>query len=260
MKLKNAPVYLVIAQVRFNPILNLEAFVPAIQEKMRLEGFPDFQRQITQQLVLPFGNPEGVAPSMTAQSRSIFGDMSGQQNFSLDSSSISFQTTEYGSFEDFSMLFLKGVQIVHDAIKLDYFERIGVRYLDAVFPKQSESFMDYLIPEVVGLRQKLSGEVSHSFSETVSRDNQMQLIARSYIQNGNLGIPDELAGRTPKIQQKFLSLSGWHAILDNDASLEARNPFDLEQIKNILTELKKKISTSFKLVTTEHARKVWDTL
>jgi uncharacterized protein (TIGR04255 family) len=260
MKLKNAPVYLVIAQVRFNTILNLEAFVPAIQEKMRLKGFPDFQRQMTQQLVMPFGNAEGTPPSVSAQVRFVFGDMDGQQNFSLDNNAISFQTTQYETFEEFSALFLEGVQIVHEAIKLDYFERIGVRYLDAIFPKESESFSDYLIPEVIGLRQKISGEVSHSFSETVSKDNQMQLIARSYIQNATLGIPNELVGRVPKIQQKFLALNGWHAILDNDASLETRQAFDLEQIKAILTELKEKIATSFKSVTTEHAMKAWDTL
>jgi uncharacterized protein (TIGR04255 family) len=260
MKLKNAPVYLVIAQVRFNPILNLEGFVTAIQEKMRLKGFPDFKRQVTQQLVMPFGNAEGVAPSMSAQSRFVFGDMAGQQNFSLDNNAISFQTTQYETFPEFLALFLEGVQIVHEAIKLDYFERIGVRYLDVVFPKESETFMDYLIPEVVGLRQKIVGEVSHSFTETVSKDHQAQLIARSYVQNGTLGLPDELVGRIPKVQQKFLDINGWHAILDNDASLEIRSSFDLEEIQKILTDLKEKIAASFKVMVTPKALEIWDTL
>ena len=262
MKLKNAPVYLVIAQVRFNPILNLEGFVTAIQEKMRLKGFPDFKRQVTQQLVMPFGNAEGVVPSMSAQLRFVFGDMAGQQNFSLDNNAISFQTTQYETFPEFLALFLEGIQIVHEAIKLDYFERIGVRYLDVVFPRESESetFMDYLIPEVVGLNQKITGEVSHSYTETVSKDHQVQLIARSYIQNGTLGLPDELVGRIPKVQQKFLDINGWHAILDNDASLEIRNPFNLEEIQKILTDLKEKIAASFKVTVTPKALEIWDNL
>ncbi len=260
MKLKNAPVYLVIAQVRFNPILNLEAFVPAIQEKMRLKGFPDYQPQKTQQIVLPFGNVESGTPSMTSQSRFSFGDRDGQQSFLLDTNAISFQTTRYDTFEDFLTLFLYGVQTVHDAIKLDYFERIGVRYLDVIAPKApEEKFSDYLIPEMIGLREKMAGEVSHSFTETVSKDNEMQLIARCYIQNGTLSIPNELIGRIPRIQQRFLDLNGWHAILDNDASLELRKDFNVGEIQTILTELKEKIAKSFKLVITAHALKTWDT-
>ena len=34
-KLANAPVYYTVAQVQFNPILNLDSFLPAIQAKMR---------------------------------------------------------------------------------------------------------------------------------------------------------------------------------------------------------------------------------
>ena len=43
--LKNPPVYLTLAQVRFNPILKLADFLPSIQESFRQAGYPDFNRQ-----------------------------------------------------------------------------------------------------------------------------------------------------------------------------------------------------------------------
>jgi uncharacterized protein (TIGR04255 family) len=43
-KMKSAPVYYVIVQVRFNPILSLDTYAAQIQERLRKEGFPDAQR------------------------------------------------------------------------------------------------------------------------------------------------------------------------------------------------------------------------
>ena len=43
-RLRAAPVFFTIAQVRFNPILSLEAYAPQIQERLRKEGLPDAQK------------------------------------------------------------------------------------------------------------------------------------------------------------------------------------------------------------------------
>ena len=43
-KMKNAPVYFVLAQVRFNPLLTLDSYVPAIQETLRKAGYADFSK------------------------------------------------------------------------------------------------------------------------------------------------------------------------------------------------------------------------
>ena len=41
-KLTNAPVYYTVAQVQFNPVLDLDGYIPAIQSKMREAHFPGF--------------------------------------------------------------------------------------------------------------------------------------------------------------------------------------------------------------------------
>lgn len=45
-KMENAPVYYVLAQVRFNAVLALEQYVPAIQDSLRKMGFPDYEKAV----------------------------------------------------------------------------------------------------------------------------------------------------------------------------------------------------------------------
>lgn len=52
-KLSNAPVYYTVAQVQFNPVLDLDSYVPAIQAKMRDAHFPDFKKEVFQRLDFP---------------------------------------------------------------------------------------------------------------------------------------------------------------------------------------------------------------
>ena len=51
-RMKNAPVYFTIAQIRFNPILSLQSFVPGIQESFRKHGFADFKKALTMTLAV----------------------------------------------------------------------------------------------------------------------------------------------------------------------------------------------------------------
>jgi uncharacterized protein (TIGR04255 family) len=259
-QLKNPPVYFVIAQIRFNPILNLEEFIPAIQDKMRLGGFPDFKKNVIQQLVFSAGIPGGIpaGPStVQSQTQFIFGNMAGTENYVLHNDSLSFQTTDYPTFSVFKEKLFNGIQIVHEIIQLGYIERVGLRYLDGVIPRAHESLSDYLAPEVSGLWNKLPDRL-YAFCEAISQNTTGQLTARSFIQDGPFGIPNDLAGAIPKLKSKFADFTGLHAIIDNDASLERREAFSIETVKNILGGLKEKITISFDAMITPQARDYWD--
>ena len=165
-KLTNAPVYYTVAQVQFNPVLDLDGYIPAIQAKMREAHFPDFKKEVVQRLVLPFGGAEQgqmVAPTVTPQSRYLFGDIDGRSLFLLETNALSFQTTSYDTFETFSETFLKGLGILHDALRLDFVERIGLRYLDAVHPSNDgETLREFLVPEVLGLTLRGEGQIGRA--------------------------------------------------------------------------------------------------
>jgi uncharacterized protein (TIGR04255 family) len=261
-KMKNAPVYFTVVQVRFNPVLNMEGYLPTIQERMRSMHFPDFRRESIQQLVIPFAaageTSQPPTPSFAPQARCIFGTIDAKTEFVLENNAIALQTTAYNTSETFFKMLLDGLTIIHDALHLDFTERIGLRYFDAVLPKSDESLSDYLTPEVMGLSNKLGEKLLHSFCETVTVNTSGKLVSRIIIQDGRVGLPPDIFQLAPKIDPKFTGSEGRHAILDTDAFFEQREVFDLEKIGSRLNALHAEITTSFKATVTPHALKVWE--
>ena len=260
-KLTNAPVYYTVAQVQFNPILDLDGYVPAIQPKMREAHFPDYKKEVFQQLVLPFsgtGQGQMAAPTVTPQSRYLFGDIDGRSLFLLETNALSFQTTSYDTFETLSETFLKGLGILNDALRLDFVERIGLRYLDAVQPsKDGETLREFLVPEVLGLALRGQGVHQHSVSETIASTAAGQLVSRVLIRKGPIGLPMELVGLAPTIAPRFTQREGLHAIVDTDASVVHREVFDLSKVGARLTALHDEIGKCFDATVTDHARASW---
>nr|WP_295781243.1 TIGR04255 family protein [Rhodoferax sp.] len=260
-KLTNAPVYYTVAQVRFNPVLDLDGYIPAIQSKMREAHFTDYKKEVFQQLVLPFGGGEQgqmAAPTITPQSRYQFGDIGGRSLFLLEANALSFQTTNYDTFETFSEILLKGLGMLHDALRLDFIERIGLRYLDAVQPsKAGETLREFLVPEVLGLALRGEGQLQHSVSETIVLTAAGQLVSRVLIRHGQVGLPMELGGFAPTIDPRFTQSESLHAIVDTDASIGQREVFDLTKVREQMTALHSEIAKSFNATVTDHARASW---
>lgn len=257
-KWKNAPVMYTVAQVRFNQILSIESFVPSIQEKLRTIGFPDYRKEVVNTLSIAFGQPEINTPVVQAVHRFVFGDVAGKSGFTLESNALSFQATDYDVFETFLDAFLKVLSIVNDSVNLSFIERVGVRYLDAVLPKNDETLKDYLLPEVLGLTYKLNGTLTHSYTETVSTSPAGGIIARIIIQDSKVSLPPELAQSSYPLDETFSSFNGLHAIIDTDAYSESRTAFGIEAISKSLNDLHEEIVKSFKSVSTPNALNIWE--
>ncbi len=72
------------------------------------------------------------------------------RGFIVEQGAFSFHTTEYETFDQFSEQFFTGLGIVHECLVLDYSERVGIRYLDAVVPPGGEDDLSkYLAPGVL---------------------------------------------------------------------------------------------------------------
>ncbi|MDT6962258.1 TIGR04255 family protein [Cupriavidus sp. SZY C1] len=262
-KLNNAPVFYTVAQVHFNPILNLEAYIPAIQERLRKEHFPVFKHELVQRFVLPFGQADAAQSAagslpFASQSRFVFGNIQDTELFLVETNAMSFQTSNYETFETFSATLLKGLSILNDALGLDFVERIGLRYLDAVQPsKESESLKDFLVPEVLGLSFRSGGQLLQSISETTVATGAGQLVSRVVIRDGHVGLPQELTGHTPAIAPRFTQAAGPHAIIDADASIAQREAFELSKVSTQLSALHDEIDRSFRATVTEYAMASW---
>lgn len=257
----NAPVYYTLAQVQFNHVLDLDRYIPAIQSKMREAHFPDFKKEVVQSLDFPMmGTQQGqiVPPTLSMQSRYLFGDIKGQTTFLLETNTLTLQTTSYDTFKTLSEMMLMGLSILHNAVHLDFVERIGLRYLDAVQPStHQKTLRDFLVAEVLGLALREQGKHQHSMSETVTTTSAGQLVSRVIIRNGKIGLPMDLSGVPLGINPRFTQHEGLHAIVDTDASITHRDAFELSNIEARLTALYKEIVVSFNGTVTDYARTSW---
>ena len=267
-KMKNAPVYFTIAQVRHNPILSMGNYLPQIQESMRKVGYPDFERRVTIALHLFAAAPNAETkdakesmPNAQQVERFTFSNADRTKTFLVEPSALSFQSTDYGTFETFSEEFFKGMTIVHNVVSLAYAERVGIRYLDAVVPKEGEKGLPkYLIPQVLGLANKLPDEinVTLSFTETHFQAKTGRVLARTMIQNGPLGFPLDLRPVGMALAPRFSGVKGVHAILDTDASYEVRQAFDMAKLSECLKGLHDDIRVAFDATVTPRALKTWN--
>lgn len=257
--LKNPPVYLTLAQVRFNPILKLADFLPSIQESFRQAGYPDFDRQqiISIQLTAAQeGQPP--APTPVQQERFQLGNVEKTHTFILDSRSLTLQSTNYGQFETFSACFLEGLGIVHDAVKLAFTERVGLRYLDRVMPQPGETIEQYLVEQVHGLHSRLGGLPLYSFTEAMNEIGNIKLLSRVAIQDGPLAFPPDIQLGNMSIMERFTSYVGISAILDNDGFVEGREAFSTKAVAGHLDAIHKVIGAAFKTTAAPYAFAAWD--
>ncbi|MDX8378928.1 MAG: TIGR04255 family protein [Gallionella sp.] len=261
IKLKNAPVFYVLAQVQFNPILDLDAYVKSVQTKMREICFPDYKEESYHRLVFPLGASEGSqmgAPAMSQQTRYRFGNIPGDTFFLLDANSLMLQTTNYDIFPTFKSCLKQALEIVHEQINLEFVERVGLRYLDAILTEgEGDRLGEFLVPEVLGLSLKKDGELQHSFSETITNEAAVQTISRVIIRHGNIGLPMDLAGISPAINARFIQQADLHAIVDTDSSVSQREAFSLGKVMLQLDELHEKVDKSFKSIVTRRALDFW---
>jgi uncharacterized protein (TIGR04255 family) len=259
--MKNAPVYFTIAQVRFNPILSLASYVPKLQEYLRRNRFPDFKKGIV--LTFNLAQPqqqaaEEIPPTSTNAERYHFANLENTKSFILEHGSLALQATEYETFEKFSSEFLEVIEVLNETVSLSFVERIGLRYLDAVVPRDGETLSQYLMPQVMGLVDKLPGKVQHSFSETLAQSNECSVMCRTVIQEGQVGFPPDLLQlMSLQLAERFTFSPRLHAIIDTDVFLQKRTTFDLTAIKKILADLHNGSAAAFRAATTEHALAVW---
>ncbi len=263
-KLKNAPVYFALAQVRHNPVSRLSAYAENIQDEMRKNGYPDFRKS----LALSFSfvtNAQVEQQSANQESieRLMFFNSSNTKGFIVEPAAIAFYTTDYDVSETFFSDFLNGISIVDKCVKLDYIERIGLRYLDAVVPPNGlNQLSEFLTSTVLGLTNAEADiKVSHSISETHFSTDDCNVLARTIIINnkGRIGFPMDIQLNGVTLAKKFDSVNAEHAILDTDASIEGRTPFDLSMLSEELKKLKNGTRKAFKLLVTDKAIAFWST-
>src|SRR5947207_2541704 len=112
-KMGNAPVYYIVVQVRFNPILVFDPYIPTIQEELRKAGYPDFEKRAAVVFDLTHSGGEPSTVQQVPKTSYFFSNMETTRGFVLGQNALSMHTTEYDVFETFSAEFLRVLEVLH---------------------------------------------------------------------------------------------------------------------------------------------------
>lgn len=258
-RLSKAPVCFTLAQMRFNPVLVMEPFLPALQEAFREAGFPDYVRSEVQTLeVSP--SDGGMAMREQVTTRLVYRNKARTAAFLLDPAALTYELTDYPVFEEFSDAFLRALKIVHRHRAIEYCDRLGMRMLDAVQPLEGETLEQYLVPQAMGFIGLVGDALEHqqTLTQSMFKNGARTLVVRTVRIPHGIAAPPDLAPLRLNLATRFLAHQGETVMLDCDCFHGERVDFSVEAAKVELAELKSALSRSFDALVTSHARKTWE--
>ncbi len=258
-KLKNPPVFYTLAQVKFNTISLMSEYVPKLQDKLRRTGYADFEEENFYTINVRQPDRQISDIKQNSNMRWHFRDSARNEGYLLLSDSLVFHTTIYETFDIFLSKLILGLKIIHEIIELNFIDRTGLRYLNAVIPGKEETLANYLTPSLLGFSSIADKKLEHTFIETVSQNNSGTLIARSVIKDNALALPPDLLPFKLQISPRFSEILCRTAVLDTDhfISHHPRFEFNIAPIKSALSNSHDILTEVFRSSITEHAIKVW---
>ena len=263
--LSKQPLVLVLGQVRFSPIRQMERYIPEIQEEFRQKGFPIERAGKVQQLTFAPGG--GVPVQVNEQQRWEYRTRDEAWSILVMEDSIVLQTTDYDRFENYAEKFLQMIRTVftkteHD--RLGVVQRVGLRYVDVVQPREGtdEDFRFYLQPGFHGVVDEVFESGTHrlhveSIGKTSVGNESGTMIVRIVQNDQGFSLPPDLAGAAPKhvsraTKGKLITL------IDMDHYIEGNFDPDADWIVEGAFEMHDHLVETFhKHVVTESAIEVW---
>ena len=204
--LSKQPLVLVLGQVRFSSIRQMDRYIPEIQEEFRQKGFPIERSGKVQQFTFAPGG--GVPVQVNEQQRWEYRTRDEAWSILVMEDSIVLQTTDYNRFEYFADKFLHAIQTVltkteHDL--LGVVQRVGLRYVDVVQPREGEDedFRFYLKPGFHGVVDEVFEPGTHrlhveSTGRTSVGNESGTMIVRIVQNDQGFSLPPDLANAAPK--------------------------------------------------------------
>jgi len=201
--LSKQPLALVLAQIRFSVIRQMEEYIPAIQESFRRRGFPLEQAGKVRQVI--FGLDGDNPVQVVEQQRWEYRTKDKTSSVIVMQDSVILQTTSYKKFEAFADELLHAVQNVlneteHD--QLGVIERVGLRYVNVVQPREREDFRFYLRPGFHGVADEVFKTGTprlyvESTGKTSVADDSGTMVVRVIQNDQGFSLPPDLLGAAP---------------------------------------------------------------
>lgn len=253
-KLEKQPLLFVLAEFRFPMIMQMEKFIPELQERFRSQ-FPYFEEQVSQEVKL---QPQGIEVISFKQWNFI--DKARRKAIIVNHSRLICITSEYHRFNHFSEFCLDSIGVLKDIANPAFVERIGLRYADLISPTDQSPISDLVQESLCNIHYLNDiGELSHKLNEISLKTSEGNMMIRSLYGEHNLSVLPDVASLPIKINS--VESTGERIILDFDHVWESTDGADIQFDKDdVSLKLKKMHSLSreaFWNCTTEKGRELW---
>lgn len=261
--LANQPLVLVLGQVRFSPVRQMGNYIPVIQEEFRRHGFPLERAGKVQRLILDSAG--GVPVEVVEEQRWEYRNREETWSILVMQDCVVLQTTAYERFEGFAEKLQHAVGTVlsmteHD--RLGVVQRVGLRYVDVVQPRDGEDFRVYLRPGFHGVADEVFRTATHrlhveSTGGTTVGDVPGILIVRVAQNDRGFLLPPDLMDGAPKLASRA-EKGELITLIDMDHFIEGRFDPNAEWVVARTYEMHDHIVETFhQHVVTEDAVAVW---
>ena len=262
----NAPLAYVLAQVRFEPFLEIEKCIPALQSSLR-DQYPRYLR--TEQVVFQvLPQPESQTPRVQPARllRWEFGSVSNRAGVVVQQDSLVLRATEYETYASFGQRWREVMRRVGEQIPNLFTSRLGLRYIDLILPNPDETPEDYMADRLrcdpaPGLPyQKHRGLTLAEYQLAEG-----SLAVRYSRLTGQPALPPDLVPEPPAslglepsaIMQRAVSADQPTAVLDIDRYMPLSMAYEADGLADRFKRLHEDIQVAFRALTTDQARAVW---
>ncbi|RUO23917.1 TIGR04255 family protein [Aliidiomarina minuta] len=249
-KLENQPLKLVLAEFRFSQVLQIEEYIPKLQEELRKQ-YPTFRKSTEQSIHVKADGLE-----VSSISRWSFTSSDKKNAIDISQDRLVYFTTAYPRFEGFSEACANAIKKVLEIVEPSLLLRIGLRYCDLITIDETEQFINLVdekflpTPITEGI-----GKTRHLKTENYINTQQGTLSIRSWFGEMPLTCPPDIDNVPVQIQRD--AVSSERLILDFDHVWEAGDDsieFSCEQALDKLDALHDASRAAFWKATKDYAR------
>ncbi|HBB35884.1 MAG TPA: TIGR04255 family protein [Cyanobacteria bacterium UBA8803] len=239
--LKEAPLILVLAQVRFPVILSIKdsSFVAPFQEAIR-ENYPILQPEQTRGLILGPQGVEQTEPTIIWR----FAAADGNWRVSLAPDFVALETISYLSRSNFLKRLENVLTALDEHIKPRIVQRCGLRYIDRLIDQDTKDIPQLVRPEVAGIvATELGNYVQQTISESLFNlpEGDGQLLVRwGFLPTGTT---IDLA------TVEAIAEPSW--VLDLDMSISTQQEFSVEALMSQMQRFAERIYSFFRWAVTD---------
>lgn len=249
-KLNNQPLRFVLAEFRFSTVMDIQAYIPKLQEELRKQ-YPIPDRK-TEQIVRI--QPGGIATSTLEQWSFVSSNRKNAVDINQDR--LIYYTAEYPRFEGFSSACKFALNALKNIVEPNLILRIGLRYGDLVIIENNENATDFVDPHFTfpSCANQL-GDAQHQRSETHISTKLGGLAIRTLYGVHNLSCLPDIEGLPVAIEVN--KEPSERIILDFDHFWESKGEsidFETSEILQTLESLHDTSRAAFWKVTTDYAR------